>query len=261
MEFFTMPSQKEPPQVLILGGTSEASELAAILSPRIDFRVISSVAGRVSQPTLPMGVVRVGGFGGIDGLIAYLAQENIAAVIDATHPYASQISHNAELACACLNLPLIAYERPPWKPEEGDCWLPVRDAAAAALLVNHTESRVFLSIGRQELGAFTCCEAAWFLVRTIDTPEEKLPANSKLILARGPFRFEAEMRMLRSEGINRIVSKNSGGTATYPKIEAGRALGIPIVMLDRPRKHTVPTVVRRDDVLLRLAELFQTVSD
>jgi precorrin-6A/cobalt-precorrin-6A reductase len=257
MEFFTMPGQKDPPQILILGGTSEASELAAILSPRIDLRVISSLAGRVSQATLPMGIVRVGGFGGIDGLIAYLAQENIAAVIDATHPYASQISRNAELACARLNLPLIAYERPSWKPKEGDCWLPVRDAAAAALLVNHTESRVFLSIGRQELGAFTCCEAAWFLVRTIDTPEEKLPANSKLILARGPFRFEAEMRMLRSEGINRIVSKNSGGTATYPKIEAARALGIPVVMLERSPTHTVPTVARWDDVLRRLTEIFQ----
>jgi precorrin-6A/cobalt-precorrin-6A reductase len=261
MESFTDPSRKYPPRILILGGTSEASELAAFLSPRTDLSVISSLAGRVSQPALPAGIVRVGGFGGVAGLISYLVHENIAAVIDATHPYASQISRNAELACACLNLPLIAYERPPWKPEEGDCWLPVRDVEAAALLVNQRGSRVFLSIGRQGLGAFSGCKDAWFLMRAIDAPEERLPANSKLILARGPFHFEDEMRMLRSEAINLIVSKNSGGPATYSKIEAGRTLGIPIVMLDRPRKHTAPTVARGDDVLLRLAELFQTVFD
>jgi precorrin-6A/cobalt-precorrin-6A reductase len=257
MEFLTMPGRKDPSKILILGGTSEASDLAAILSPRIDLRVISSLAGRVSQPTLPLGMVRVGGFGGIDGLIAYLAQENIAAVIDATHPYASKISRNAELACASLNLPLIAYKRPQWKPEEGDCWIPVPDVEAAASLVNQRGSRVFLSIGRQGLGAFSDCKDAWFLVRAIDAPEERLPAHSKLLLERGPFHFEAEMQMLRIEGINRIVSKNSGGAATYSKIVAARTLGIPVVMLERPRKHTLATAARREDVLLSLAELFQ----
>jgi precorrin-6A/cobalt-precorrin-6A reductase len=252
-----MHSRKDPPRILILGGTSEASELAAILSPRIDLRVISSLAGRVSQPTLPMGIVRIGGFGGIDGLIAYLAQENVAAVIDATHPYASKISRNAELACASLNLPLIAYKRPQWNPEEGDCWIPVPDVEAAASLVNERGSRVFLSIGRQELGAFSGCNEAWFLVRSIDAPEERLPAHSKLLLERGPFHFEAEMQMLRREGINRIVSKNSGGAATYSKIVAARTLRIPVVMLERPRKHTVPTAARGEDVLLSIAELFQ----
>lgn len=261
MESFTEPSRKHPPRILILGGTSEASELAAFLSPRMDLSVISSLAGRVSQPALPAGIVRVGGFGGVAGLISYLVHENIAAVIDATHPYASKISANAELACTTLNVPLIAFERPPWEPQKGDCWLPARDVKAAALLVNQRDSRVFLSIGRQELGAFSGCEDAWFLVRAIDAPEERLPANSKLILARGPFHFEDEMQMLRSEAISRIVSKNSGGTATYSKIEAGRVLGIPIVMLDRPRKHKAPTLARRDDVLLRLAELFQTTFD
>lgn len=252
-----MLNRRDPLRILILGGTSEASELAALLSPRRDLQVVSSLAGRLSQPTLPMGIVRIGGFGGIDGLIAYLAQENIAAVIDATHPYASQISHNAELACARLHLPLIAYERPPWKPEEGDCWLLVPDVEAAASLVNQRGSRVFLSIGRRELSAFSDCNEAWFLVRAIDAPEEKLPAHSKLLLERGPFHFEAEIRMLRSQGINRIVSKNSGGTATYSKIVAARTLGIPVVMLRRPRKHTVLTATRREDVLLSLAELFQ----
>jgi precorrin-6A/cobalt-precorrin-6A reductase len=204
-----------------------------------------------------MGIVRIGGFGGIDGLIAYLAQENVAAVIDATHPYASKISRNAELACASLNLPLIAYKRPQWNPEEGDCWIPVPDVEAAASLVNERGSRVFLSIGRQELGAFSGCNEAWFLVRSIDAPEERLPAHSKLLLERGPFHFEAEMQMLRREGINRIVSKNSGGAATYSKIVAARTLRIPVVMLERPRKHTVPTAARGEDVLLSIAELFQ----
>jgi precorrin-6A/cobalt-precorrin-6A reductase len=175
-------------------------------------------------------------------------------VIDATHPFASKISGNAEFACNTLSLPLIALERPPWEPSEHDCWCTAPDAQAAASMVNHQHNRVFLSIGRQEVGAFSNCEDAWFLVRAIDAPSETLPANSKLILKRGPFHLNDELQMLRSESITLIVSKNSGGTATYSKIEAARALRIPVVMIDRPRKHKIPTVARPDDALLRLAE-------
>jgi precorrin-6A/cobalt-precorrin-6A reductase len=184
-----------------------------------------------------------------------LVDENIRVVIDATHPFASKISGNAELACNTLSLPLIALERPPWEPNEHDCWRMVPDAPAAASMVNHQPNRVFLSIGRQELGAFSDCESAWFLVRAIDAPSETLPANSKLILERGPFHFNDELQMLRSESISHIVSKNSGGTATYSKIEAARALRIPVVMIDRPRKHNIPTVPQPDDVLQKLAQL------
>jgi precorrin-6A/cobalt-precorrin-6A reductase len=250
----TNPPRSHSPRVLILGGTSEALELAAHLATKTDLTVISSLAGRVRRPRLPAGIVRVGGFGGIDGLISYLVDENIEVVIDATHPFASKISGNAELACNTLGIPLMALERPPWEPKEHDCWCAVPDVQTAASMVNHKCNRVFLSIGRQELGAFSNCEDAWFLVRAIDEPNEKLPANSKLILQRGPFHLNDELQMLRSESISLIVSKNSGGTATYSKIQAARALRIPVVMIDRPRKHNLPTLARPDDVLQKLAE-------
>ena len=255
MQSVTNPTRTHVPRVLILGGTTEASVIATHLAARSDVTVISSLAGRVSQPRLPAGMVRVGGFGGLAGLISYLVDQNIAVVIDATHPFASKISGNAELACNTLRLPLIALQRPAWEPNEHDCWYTVPDTQAAASMVNHQLNRVFLSIGRQELGAFSHCEDAWFLVRAIDAPSEMLPANSKLILKRGPFHLNDELQMLRSESISLIVSKNSGGTATYSKIEAARALRIPVVMIDRPRKHNVPTVPQPDDVLQQLAQL------
>jgi precorrin-6A/cobalt-precorrin-6A reductase len=255
MQSAVSPTRTHTPRVLILGGTAEASEIATHLAVRTDVTVISSLAGRVSRPRLPAGMVRVGGLGGVSGLISYLVAENIRVVIDATHPYASKISGNAELACNTLRLPLIALERPPWEPNEHDCWCAVQDEQTAASMVNDKRNRVFLSIGRQELGVFSRCEDAWFLVRAIDAPSETLPANSKLILKRGPFHLDDELRMLRSESISLIVSKNSGGTATYAKIEAARALHIPVVMIDRPRKHNVPTVSQPDDVIQKLAQL------
>jgi precorrin-6A/cobalt-precorrin-6A reductase len=254
MQSVTNPTRSCSPRVLLLGGTSEGSELATQLAARADLTVISSIAGRVSQPRLPVGIVRIGGFGGVTGLISYLINENIQVVIDATHPFASKISENAELACKALSVPLIALERPPWEPKAHDCWHAVPDVQAAAAMVNHTCNRVFLSIGRQELGAFSNCEDAWFLVRSIDEPSEKLPSNSKLILKRGPFNLNDELQMLRDESISLIVSKNSGGTATYSKIEAARALRIPVVMIDRPRKYNSSTLARPDDVLRKLAE-------
>jgi precorrin-6A/cobalt-precorrin-6A reductase len=254
MQTVTTPTPTHAPRVLILGGTSEASELATHLAARSDVTVISSLAGRVSQPRLPAGIVRVGGFGGVAGLISYLVDKKIGVVIDATHPFASKISGNAELACNALSLPLIALERPPWEPNEHDSWCTVPDAQTAASMVNYQRNRVFLSIGRQELGAFSNCEDAWFLVRAIDAPSETLPAKSKLILKRGPFHLNDELQMLRSESISLIVSKNSGGPATYSKIEAARTLRIPVVMIDRPRKHNLPTLARPDDVLQKLAK-------
>jgi precorrin-6A/cobalt-precorrin-6A reductase len=254
MQSVTNPTRSHSPRVLILGGTSEGSELATQLAARADLTVISSIAGRVSQPRLPVGLVRIGGFGGVAGLISYLINEDIKVVIDATHPFASKISENAEQACKTLSVPLIALERPPWEPKEHDCWHAVPDVQTAASMVNHTGNRVFLSIGRQELDAFSNCEDAWFLVRAIDEPNEKLPPNSKLILKRGPFNLNDELQMLRDEFISLIVSKNSGGTATYSKIEAARALRIPVVMIDRPRKYNSSTLAQSDDVLRKLAE-------
>jgi len=254
------PNQDRPPRILILGGTSEASRLAARLAGRTDLITISSLAGRLSQPTRPAGIVRIGGFGGVTGLTWYLLKEKINVVIDATHPFATRISSNAEMACKITNVPLISFERRPWKPLEQDRWLHAPDMQAAASLVNHQHRRVFLSIGRQELGAFSDCEDAWFLIRAIDEPQCPLPPRSKLILERGPFTLDHELNLLRTESIGYVVSKNSGGAATYSKIEASRILGIPIVMIDRPLKHTTPTVAHLDEVLLRVEEFLEAES-
>lgn len=255
-----LPAPGRAKRILILGGTSEASRLAERLAGRTDLVVISSLAGRVNQPAMPAGIVRIGGFGGIDGLTRYLLQERIQVVIDATHPFAAKISGNAELACSAIHIPLIAFERPPWIQQHEDRWFAVPDIRNAASLANHKHNRVFLSIGRLELGAFCECKDAWFLVRAIDQPEDSLPPNSKLILQRGPFHLDDERELLRNESINLIVSKNSGGIATYAKVEAARELQIPIVMIDRPRKHKMPTVDRLDSVLLRLADFIETRS-
>lgn len=248
------PGPDRPRRILIMGGTSEAFQLAACLADRKELVVVSSLAGRVRQPSIPTGIVRVGGFGGVEGLVAYLVKERIDVVIDATHPFASKISGNVELACNAIHLPLVTFERAPWKRQHNDRWVSVPDIQSAACLANHKHNRVFLSIGRLELRAFSACKDAWFLVRAIDQPEDKLPPNSKLILQRGPFHLKDELQLLRKESINLIVSKNSGGIATYAKVEAARELQIPIAMIDRPLKHKMPTVNQLDHVLLRLAE-------
>jgi len=245
-------------RILILGGTAEAFQLAEHLASTPALTVISSLAGRVAQPKLPPGEVRIGGFGGINGLTSYLLAENIAAVIDATHPYAATISHNAEQACNSLTIPLIAYERPPWQPHPHDRWHHIPDAPAAAELVDHENNRVFLSIGRQELAAFSCCRNAHFLIRAIDEPEALLPPNSTLILDRGPFNLATELELLRNHRINWIVSKNSGGPATYAKIEAARTLAISVAIVDRPPKHTLPTTASLDELLHALNSQLST---
>jgi precorrin-6A/cobalt-precorrin-6A reductase len=242
-------------RILILGGTGEAAELAEHLEVRTDLAVVSSLAGRVSQPRLPRGIVRVGGFGGVDGLISYLKEERIAAVVDATHPFAVRISHNAEAACAQLRLPMIAFVRPPWIKVKDDLWHNVPDFRSAASLVDSRKSRVFLSIGRQELGSFAHCNEAWFLIRAIEEPTERLPLHHLVLLQRGPFDLEDERCLMRDHSIDTVVSKNSGGEATYSKIEAARSLGIPVVMIKRPTKHTAQFVESIDDVLVEIDRL------
>ena len=248
-------SQPAPLRVLILGGTSEAAEIARRLADQRDLSVISSLAGRVNQPKIPDGPVRIGGFGGVDGLISFLRNERIGAVIDVTHPFAARISASAESACSQLGLPLIAFSRAPWAKQETDRWHVIPDIRSAAAYVAQTPGRVFLAIGRQQLDAFAACSNAWFLIRAIDPPDVSLPANTKLLLERGPFHLEDELRLLRDHVIDYIVSKNSGGQATYAKIKAARLLGIPVVMVDRPQKHTVPTVDTINEVLATLSRL------
>jgi precorrin-6A/cobalt-precorrin-6A reductase len=238
--------------VLLLGGTSESWELAALLSGRSDVIVVSSLAGRVSQPRVPRGLVRVGGFGGVDGLIAYLKANKIAAVIDATHPFAVRISQNAEAACKELALPLIALARPAWVKAEGDIWHEVQDFHAAASLIERMQGRVFLSIGRQELAAFADCRRATYLIRAIEQPTPPLPLHHRVILERGPFDLHHERKLLCEHSIDVIVSKNSGGIATYSKIAAARDLRLPVVMISQPQKSTGRTVNTVNEVCIEL---------
>jgi precorrin-6A/cobalt-precorrin-6A reductase len=247
-------------RVLILGGTGEGVQLAERLSERVDMTVISSLAGRVSEPKLPKGLVRVGGFGGLDAFASYLAEEKINVIIDATHPFATRISQNAEVACRRLELPLIALIRPPWRRIDGDRWYEVADFQSAAKFVDVKMGRVFLSIGRQELGSFCECNDTWFLIRAIEQPMGCLPPHHRVLLQRGPFEFQDELQLLRDHSIDYVISKNSGGLATYTKIEAARSLGIPVVMVNRPFKHTVQAVETVDDAIAKLDRILQRAS-
>jgi precorrin-6A/cobalt-precorrin-6A reductase len=242
-------------RVLLLGGTSEAWDLAALLAGRKDVIIISSLAGRVHQPRVPKGLVRIGGFGGVDGLIDYLQAEKIDAVIDATHPFAVRISRNAEAACRELGIPLIAFGRTAWTATENDDWYEVKDFHAAAEYVDRTQSRIFLSIGRQELAAFAGCAQSNFIIRAIEEPPPPLPLNHFLILQRGPFELDDEVNLLRKYSIDLVVSKNSGGTSTYAKILAARQLRIPVVMITRPVKHAVQALTSVEEVSTELQRL------
>ncbi|CAO3427658.1 Precorrin-6A reductase (EC 1.3.1.54) [Azospirillum doebereinerae] len=222
-------------KVLILGGTTEATALARRLAghDRIDAAV--SLAGRTKNPVLPPLPTRIGGFGGVEGLAAHLAAEGVQAVIDATHPFADQISANAAVACARSGVPLRLLTRAPWAAGPSDRWIGVPDMAAAAEALRDLGEGVFLTIGRQEVAAFEAVPDKRYLIRAVDPPEPMpvLP-RATLILDRGPFTVEAETALMREHRIDVVVSKNSGGGATDAKLEAARRLGLPVVMVERP---------------------------
>lgn len=233
--------------LLILGGTTEGYKLAEAAVALPGLRVISSLAGRVGNPRLPMGEVRIGGYGGPAGLADYLRQERVDAVIDATHPFASRMGWNAAAACAATGTDLLRLERPAWQPIARDRWTQVENwpAAAEALQGNATTppaARVFLALGRQELGHFTALRETWFLIRSVEAPDAAVQfAQSELLLARGPFRYEDELALLTQHRIDTVVCKNSGGDATDGKLAAARDLGLRVVMLDRPRRPDLPS--------------------
>jgi precorrin-6A/cobalt-precorrin-6A reductase len=230
-------------RLLILGGTGDAAELAVRASQIPDIEVVSSLAGRTQQPFTPKtGTVRIGGFGGAAGLVQFLLvsaalgeDRPIDLLIDATHPFAAQISANAAVAAAECNIPHLMLVRPAWEMVEGDRWIEVASHSEAVTALSAQSQRVFLTIGRQELAAFAGLESIWCLMRAIDPPAPNTPIpNGKLLLARGPFLLEDERQLLLEYQIDTIVSKNSGGGATYAKIIAARELGIPVVMVQRP---------------------------
>jgi precorrin-6A/cobalt-precorrin-6A reductase len=231
-----------PARVLILGGTSEAGAFAAALATRTDVASILSLAGRTENPRPAPIPVRVGGFGGVDGMVAYLGDNSVAAVVDATHPFAERISANAVIACAIAQTPLLVLTRPPWPRRAGDDWIEVETVEAAVDALGGAPRRVFLTHGRLRLGAFARAPQHHYLVRSIDPPADidRLP-NARLILARGPFTLADEERLMGQDNIEALVTKNSGGEATYPKIEAARALGVSVVMIKRPTAPDVET--------------------
>ncbi|QEU91264.1 cobalt-precorrin-6A reductase [Streptomyces kanamyceticus] len=222
--------------VLILGGTTEARRLAELLAGEAGLRVTSSLAGRVAAPRLPPGEVRVGGFGGVDGLADWLREHRVDALIDATHPFAGTISANAAAAAALAHVPPLALRRPGWVAADGDDWRPVGSLEEAARALPGLGSRVFLTTGRMGLAAFAGPELAglWFLVRSVDAPERPIPARVEVLLDRGPFTLDGERELLRRHRIDVVVTKDSGGSATAPKLVAAREAGVPVVVVRRP---------------------------
>ena len=237
-------------RVLILGGTADANRLVAEVARDKRLDPVLSYAGRTEHPTPPPIAWRVGGFGGIAGLVDYLREQNIARVIDATHPFAAQISANAIAACAAADVPLLALERAPWRQVPGDRWTEIDDIAAAPEALGTSPRRVFLGIGRQHLGVFAAHPQHHYLVRLVDPPRAPLPiSDAELVVARGPFALAGDRTMLVKHRIETVVARNAGGEATYAKIEAARELGLPVVMVRRPSILDRDTVERVDDVL------------
>lgn len=241
--------------VLILGGTAEARELASVLLGR-GRPVVSSLAGRVADPVLPAGPVRVGGFGGPGGLAQFLVQHRIEAVVDATHPFAATISAHAALAASEVGCPLVRLQRPGWSDHpDADRWTWVPDAGAA-VTAGQTARRPFLTTGRQSLAAFLTWSDRDVLVRVVDPPDCRLPERWRVIRSRGPYSYPAERQLMSESGTDLLVTKDSGGSHTAAKLEAARDLGLAVVVIARPPTVAGTTVVRStDDVLAWLATL------
>ncbi|KZL50996.1 cobalt-precorrin-6A reductase [Nodularia spumigena CENA596] len=242
-------------RVLILGGTGEAAELAAKVANIQGIEAISSLAGRTREPSIPLGDLRIGGFGGVAGLAQYLHQMKIDLLIDATHPFATQIALNAANAAMEVKIPRLKLLRQPWEKVNGDRWIEVDSIKTAADVLENQSERVFLSIGRQEIGAFAHLHQIWFLMRMIDPPEpQALVPPGILLCDRGPFQLDNEREILINHQIDTIVSKNSGGDATYAKIIAARELKLQVVMINRPPVPPGEQATDIDEALVWLSQ-------
>ncbi|MFJ1761434.1 cobalt-precorrin-6A reductase [Amycolatopsis sp. NPDC088138] len=224
--------------ILVLGGTGEARKLASELTDR-GVRVVSSLAGRVARPRLPVGEVRVGGFGGPEGLAAYLRENDVRAVVDATHPFAERIGANAAKAAELTKIPLLRLARPGWQEHPGDLWHWADDLADAARKLPDLGKRVFLTSGRQGLPAFAHLDDLWFLIRCVDPPEPPLPRHHELLLARGPYEVDSERELLTRVDV--LVTKDSGGGLTSAKLTAARELRVPVLLVRRPPRPVTET--------------------
>jgi precorrin-6A/cobalt-precorrin-6A reductase len=222
-------------RILLLGGTTEARQIAEVLAAYSDCAVTMSLAGRTEKPVTQPVPVRTGGFGGVDGLAAYLHDQRVNLLIDATHPYAARISANAAQAAQQAGVPIVAMRRPAWEAVEGDRWTLVDDAAGAVASLGKRKRAVFLALGRQDLLPFEAAPQHRYVIRSVDPvdPPLNLP-NATYILQRGPFDLTAETKLLRTQRIGAVVAKNSGGSASYGKIAAARKLGVEVVLIQRP---------------------------
>ncbi|MDH3595609.1 MAG: cobalt-precorrin-6A reductase [Rhodospirillales bacterium] len=241
-------------RLLLLGGTAEALELARSTAGDPGLHTVTSLAGRTRRPAEIPGEVRVGGFGGAEGLARHLQEQAIDLLVDATHPFAVVMARNAAQACHDTGVPRLKLLRPAWRPAPGDLWLEAADAAAAAAGLSGLGGRFFLTTGLRDIAAFAGLEDPWFLVRLIDRPEAALPlARHDLILARGPFAEAAEVALMRGHRIEALIAKNSGGYSTYAKIAAARRLGLPVVMIRRPKAPAGEMAETVDQVLAWIA--------
>ncbi|MCD9879597.1 cobalt-precorrin-6A reductase [Streptomyces guryensis] len=241
------------PHVLILGGTTEGRELAAALAALPGVRVTTSLAGRVTRPGALSGDVRVGGFGGAAGLAAWLREQRVDALVDATHPFAEAITANAAQAASATGVPAVVMRRPGWQPGPEDRWHLVPSLAAAADLLPRFGPRVFLTTGRIGLAAFAHLTDRHFVVRSVEPPEPPMPAHTEVLLARGPFTVDDETALLREYLVDVLVTKDSGGAATAAKLTAARGLRLPVVVVRRPSLPEGVTAV--PDVPQALARL------
>ncbi|MEU4556900.1 cobalt-precorrin-6A reductase [Actinoplanes sp. NPDC023936] len=218
-------------RILLLGGTADARRLATLLT-EAGHHVVSSLAGRTRDPLLPAGAVRIGGFGGVDGLAAYLRDKRIDVLIDATHPFAATMSEHAAAACGALRVPRLVVDRPGWTASPGDVWHRVASLGDAAALLPRLGRRVFLTTGRQGIAAFADLDECWFLARSVEPPGAVAPQRLEVLLDRGPFTVDGERRLMAGHRIDVLVTKDSGGPDA--KLVAARELGIPVLMVNRP---------------------------
>jgi len=243
-------------RILILGGTREARELAALLSDQGALPV-TSLAGVTQEPAHPKGAMRTGGFGGIVGLMAYLEREHFDAIVDAAHPFAAQISKHAAEAASRCRMPIARLERPPWRPEPRDNWhfFPDVNSAAAAI---PNDSRVMLTVGRKEISPFLSRPGLTGIARMIEAPTTAVPAGWTILRARPPFTLADERALIDRERITVVVAKNSGGEDTRAKLDAARESGLAVYLIERPFKPAVPIVSTPAAALALLADLVRS---
>ena len=232
--------------ILILGGTGQARELAELIAGLPGLVPVTSLAGRTRDPILPQGEIRSGGFGGVAGLAAYLSENDIALVADATHPFAATMSAHAAEACAQEGVPYLRLERPGWDPQDGDDWREAHDVASAAAMIE-AGARALVAVGRQEIAPFLARNDISVFARMIEPPQQPIPGHAEIMLARPPFSLEEELALMREKNISVLIAKNSGG-AGYAKLVAARMLSLPVILVARPQKPHAPLAASAEEM-------------